>query len=78
MKLSHGLIEGLPISSADKFLQESLRLPVEQARKRAKELFEEYPSSAYMTEIVSWSEKWGIVQFEIKRLCEPIDVSDEF
>ena len=44
---------------------------------RAKQLFEQYPSAVYMTEIESWSEKWGIVRFEMKRLSKPLDEADE-
>jgi hypothetical protein len=76
MKSPRNLAEGLKNSTPDKFLRESFRLPRWEARKRAKQLFEQYPSAAYMTEIETWHEEWGVVHFETKRLNEPIESLD--
>jgi hypothetical protein len=77
MKSPRDLSERSRNSTTDKFLRESFRLPLGEARSRAKQLFEQYPSGVYMTEIETWSEKWGVVHFKTKRLNEPIDDLDE-
>jgi hypothetical protein len=55
-------------NSDDAFFRESFRLPRSEARKRAKQLFSEFPSATYMTEIETWRECEGIVDFQMKRL----------
>ena len=77
MKSPRDLSEGSRNSRTDRFLRESFRLPLWEARTRAKQLFEQYPSAVYMTEIETWSEKWGVVHFKTKRLNRPIDDADE-
>jgi hypothetical protein len=63
-------------SPRDSFVGESFRLPLREARKRAKQLFEQFPSSSYMSEIESWQETEGIIEFKMKRLSYPIDQQD--
>jgi hypothetical protein len=77
MKSPRDLSERSRSSGTDKFLRESFRLPLWEARSRAKQLFEQYPSAVYMTEIEAWSEKWGVVHFKTKRLNEPIGDAEE-
>jgi hypothetical protein len=55
------------------FLREAFVLPRPDARKLAKRLFNEFPSAAYMTEIETWRERDGMVEFKLKRLSDPID-----
>ena len=60
---------------AGDLIRETLRLSRAEARKRAKQLFEEFPSASYLTEIESWQEPRGTgqVEFTFKRLEHPID-----
>lgn len=74
MKSPRDLAEGMKIrKSDDAFFRESFRLPRSEARKRAKQLFSEFPSATYMTEIETWRESEGIVEFQMKRLNDPLD-----
>jgi hypothetical protein len=58
---------------SDGFLREAFVLPRPDARKLAKRVFNEFPSAAYMTEIETWRERGGMVEFKLKRLSNPID-----
>ncbi len=54
---------------ADGFRRETFALPREQARQKARELFQRFPKPAYMTEIESWRELPGDrIEFTIRRL----------
>jgi hypothetical protein len=57
----------------DVFLREAFVLPRPEARKRAKAMFDEFPSSAYMTEIEVWQDRGAMVEVKMKRLNSPID-----
>jgi hypothetical protein len=74
MKSPCDLAEAMKIrESDDAFFRETFRLPRREARKRAKQLFSEFPSATYMTEIETWRESEGIVEFQMKRLTDPLD-----
>jgi hypothetical protein len=74
MKSPRDLAEGMKIrKSDDAFFRETFRLPRSEARRRAKQLFSEFPSATYMTEIETWRESEGIVEFQMKRLNDPLD-----
>ena len=74
MKSPRDLAEGMKIrKSEDAFFRETVRLPRSEARRRAKQLFSEFPSATYMTEIETWRESEGIVEFQMKRLNDPLD-----
>jgi hypothetical protein len=74
MKSPRDLVEAMKIRNGDDaFFRESFRLPRSEARKRAKQLFSEFPSATYMTEIETWCESEGIVEFQMKRLNDPLD-----
>jgi hypothetical protein len=54
-----------------------LRIPQAAARRRAKQLFEEFPSATYLTEIEAWRTSPGsTVELTVKRLEAPIDEAD--
>ena len=54
---------------ADGFRRETFALPREQARQKARELFQRFPKPAYMTEIESWRELAdGRIEFTMRRL----------
>lgn len=54
---------------ADGFRRESFMLPREQARQKAREIFDAFPKAAYMTEIESWREcADGQIEFTMRRL----------
>jgi len=53
----------------DAFRRETFALPREEARVKARELFQRYPKPAYMTEIESWRELTdGRIEFTMRRL----------
>ena len=53
----------------DAFRRETFALPREEARVKARELFQRYPKPAYMTEIESWRElPDGRIEFTMRRL----------
>jgi hypothetical protein len=53
----------------DAFRRETFALPREQARAKAREMFERFPKPAYMTEIESWRElSDGRIEFTMRRL----------
>jgi hypothetical protein len=54
---------------SDGFRRETFALPREAARAKARELFEQFPKAAYMTEIESWSElPDDTIEFTMRRL----------
>jgi hypothetical protein len=54
---------------ADAFRRVTFTLPREAARAKARELFDRYPKTAYMTEIESWRELPGDrIEFTMRRL----------
>jgi hypothetical protein len=61
---------------SDGFLREAFVLPRPDARKPAKRLFSEFPSAAYMTEIETWCERGGMVEFKLRRHCTPYLAND--
>jgi hypothetical protein len=75
MKTPHDLADAIKGRNAGQLIRQTLRLPRSEARKRAKQLFEEFPSASYLTEIESWQEPGGSgqVEFTFKRLENPID-----
>jgi hypothetical protein len=55
--------------NADGFARETFRLPREAARRKARQMLEQYPKAAYWTEIESWSEYPGDeIEFTIRWL----------
>ena len=60
--------------SATGLVHETIMVQSSAAQKRTKELFEQFPSRTYLTEIVSWkSLGGGVVELTVKRLNSPID-----
>jgi hypothetical protein len=54
---------------ADAFRRETFALPREEARQKAREMFNRFPKPAYMTEIESWRElPDGRIEFTMRRL----------
>ena len=54
---------------SDAFRRVTFTLPREDARAKAREMFERYPKTAYMTEIESWRELPGDqIEFTMRRL----------
>ena len=54
---------------ADAFRRVTFTLPRADARAKARELFDRYPKTAYMTEIESWRELPGDrIEFTMRRL----------
>jgi hypothetical protein len=53
----------------DAFRRETFALPREEARVKAREMFQRFPKPAYMTEIESWRElPDGRIEFTMRRL----------
>ena len=53
----------------DAFRRETFALPREEARAKAREMFNRFPRPAYMTEIESWRElSDGRIEFTVRRL----------
>ena len=53
----------------DAFRRETFALPREEARTKAREMFNRFPKPAYMTEIESWRElPDGRIEFTMRRL----------
>ena len=53
----------------DAFRRETFALPREQARAKAREMFDRFPKPTYMTEIESWRElSDGRIEFTMRRL----------
>ena len=56
------------------FCRETFRVPRSEARRRAKQLFRQFPSATYMTEIETWRElPDDVIEFTMKRLKDSID-----
>ena len=75
MKTPRDLADAMKDRNGGDLIRQTLRLPRAEARKRAKQLFEEFPSASYLTEIESWLEPRGSgqVEFTFKRRENPID-----
>lgn len=53
----------------DGFTRVTFALPIEDARKRAREFFDRYPKAAYMTKVESWRDLGdGRIEFTMRRL----------
>lgn len=53
----------------DGFTRETLRLPLDKARRKAREVLDRYPAAAYMTQVESWRElPDGCIEFTMRRL----------
>ena len=59
-------------------IRETRRTSASEARKHAKRMFEDFPSSAYLTEIESWHVSAGgtFVEWTVKRLEKPVGEED--
>jgi hypothetical protein len=65
------------IRDTGKIVRETWIAPRAEAQKRVKQLFEQFPSGTYLTEIESWrSCRGGSVEVIVKRLDIPIDEAD--
>ena len=75
MKTPRDLADAIRGRNTGQLIRQTMRLPRAEARKRAKQLFEEFPSASYLTEIESWQEPrgGGQVEFTFKRLENSID-----
>jgi hypothetical protein len=78
MKTPRDLSDAMRSSPIQSVLRETFRLPRSEARKRAKQMFEEFPASAYMTSIESCREFSGgsVLEMTMTRLKDPIDEAD--
>jgi hypothetical protein len=57
------------LARSDAFRRVTFTLPREDARIKAREMFDRYPKSAYMTAIESWRELPGDrIEFTMRRL----------
>ena len=58
-----------PASRRDAYRRETLSLPREAAREKAREMFLRFPKAAYMTAIESWRVlPDGAIEFTMRRL----------
>ena len=71
MKTPHDLADAIKGRNTGQLIRQTLRLPRAEARKRAKQLFEEFPSASYLTEMEPRGSDQ--VEFTFKRLENPID-----
>ena len=78
MKTPRDLSDAMGSRPVRSILRETFRLPRSEARTRAKQIFEEFPTSAYMTSIENCLEVSGgrVLQMTITRLEDPIDEAD--
>jgi hypothetical protein len=78
MKTPRDLSDATRSRAIQSVLRETFRLPRSEARKRAKQMFEGFPTSAYMTSIESCLEFSGgrILEMTMTRLKAPIDEAD--
>jgi hypothetical protein len=78
MKTPRELSDAMGKRPAQSVSRETFRLPCSEARKRAKQIFEEFPTSAYMTSIESCLEFSGgrVLEMTIARVKDPIDQTD--
>jgi hypothetical protein len=57
---------------ADGFIRETLRLPVEAARIKAREIIRQFPQGGYMTVVEQWRQlPDGQIEFTMRRLRAP-------
>lgn len=61
------------------FIRETWRARPSQARIQAKQVFQDYPSSAYLTRIIAWrvSTAGEMVEWTVSRLDRPVDDSSD-
>jgi hypothetical protein len=52
--LARRMAERRPSERRDAFKRETFSLPRDEAREKAREMFQRFPKAAYMTEIESW------------------------
>ena len=54
---------------ADGFTRETFTLPLDEARRMAREVLDRYPAAAYMTQVERWRElPDGCIEFTMRRL----------
>jgi hypothetical protein len=69
MKIPRDLADDIAGNRQRGFVREHIRLPLTDARLRARREFKAFPSGTYMTEIENWRElPGGFVEFTVKRL----------
>jgi hypothetical protein len=57
------------LARSDAFRRVTFTLPREDARAKAREIFDRYPKAAYMTEVETWRELPGDrIEFTMRRL----------
>ena len=53
----------------DGFSRQTYTLPRDEARRKAREVLDRYPTAAYMTQVESWRElPDGFIEFTMRRL----------
>lgn len=63
----HGRRERLKLN--DGFNRQTFTLPIEEARRKAREVLDRYPAAAYMTKVERWRElPDGCIEFTMRRL----------
>jgi hypothetical protein len=73
-KTPRDLATEMKLREPDGFCHETFRVPRSEARRRAKQLFRQFPSATYMTEIETWRElPDDVIEFTMKRLKDSID-----
>lgn len=61
--------QGQTQSTRGHFVRETYRLSREEARKKAREWFNDFPKAAYWTEVESWRQlDGGEIEFTMRRL----------
>jgi hypothetical protein len=59
-------------------VRETIRIPRLQARKRAKQVFRQFPTATYLTEIETWKIlRNSDVELTVKRLRYPMEGADK-
>jgi hypothetical protein len=77
MRTPRDLANEMKGRATGKIVRETWIVPGAEARKRAKQLFQEFPSGTYHTEIENWRIcRGGSVELTVKRLDAPIDEAD--
>jgi hypothetical protein len=74
MNTPRDLADGIKSRKVDDVLRATFLLSRSEARRRAKQLFRQFPSATYMTEIETWRElPDDVIEFTMKRLKDSID-----
>jgi hypothetical protein len=69
VKIPRDLAGQLIADCDDRFCRVKFKLPLEEARLRAKREFKFFPADTYLTEIDHWREiPDGLVEFSVRRL----------